>query len=141
MRRTADHAYAELLRRFKEWTVLGSCASALGWDEQTYMPAQGSPHRAEQMALLARLAHQLLTDPAIAELLADIEASSPVADPDSLAAANVREIRRVHDRAVKMPARLVEALARTTTLAQQAWREARRDKSFVAFLPWLEKVI
>src|SRR5262249_7791717 len=104
-------AYTELLDHIKEWALLGSCGSVLSWDEQTYMPRQGSAHRAEQMALLARLAHARLTDPRVGELLAAVEASPRVKD-DEAAAANVREIRRVHDRAVKLPAELVEQLAR-----------------------------
>ena len=55
--------YAELLRRSRDANLLSSCAGVLGWDERTYMPRQGSAFRGEQMALLARLAHGMLTDP------------------------------------------------------------------------------
>jgi carboxypeptidase Taq len=54
---------------------------------------------------------------------------------------NVREIRRVYDRAVKVPKELVEELARTTTRAQQVWQEARQKDDFVVFRPWLEKIV
>src|SRR6516225_7830692 len=108
MARTAEQTYPELLRRVKDWTLLGSCASVLGWDEQTYMPPQGSAHRAEQMALLARLAHEMLTAPVIGELLAEVEGSPLVREPNGDAAANVREIRHAYDRAVKLPRELVE---------------------------------
>ena len=54
---------------------------------------------------------------------------------------NVREIRRVYDRAVKLPARLVEELARTTTRAQNVWQEARAANRFADFAPWLEKIV
>jgi carboxypeptidase Taq len=133
-------AYDELLRHIKDWALLGSCSSVLSWDEQTYMPRQGSAHRAEQMALLARLAHERLTSPRLGELLAAVE-GSPLVRADEGAAANVREIRRVHTRAANLPADLVEALARLTTRAQQAWREARKANDFPAFRPWLEQLV
>jgi carboxypeptidase Taq len=138
-----DHgsAYTELLRRVREGALLESCASVLGWDERTYMPRQGSAHRAEQMGLLARLTHEMLTAPVIGELLAVVEASSLVRDAHSDAAANIREIRRHYDRAVKLPNELVEELARVTTRAQQVWQEARQADDFAAFRPWLEKVV
>jgi carboxypeptidase Taq len=138
-----DHrqAYSELLRRVREGALLESCASLLGWDERTYMPHHGSAHRAEQMALLARLGHEMLTAPVIGEQLAAVEASPLVRDNDSDAAANVREIRRHYDRAVKLPKELVEELARVTTRAQQVWQEARQANDFAAFQPWLEKVV
>ncbi|HZY87544.1 MAG TPA: carboxypeptidase M32, partial [Gemmataceae bacterium] len=55
--------------------------------------------------------------------------------------ANVRETRRHYDRAVKLPAELVEEIARVTTRAQQAWQEARKASDFAAFRPWLERVV
>src|SRR5216683_746328 len=65
--------YAELIRRWKEAAILGSCGGVLGWDERTYMPRNGSAHRAEQMALIARLCHEMVTHPKIGELLAAAE--------------------------------------------------------------------
>src|SRR3954467_8876126 len=101
---TPDHAYTDLIRRVKEAALLGSCAGVLGWDERTYMPRQGSAHRAEQMALLARLGHQMLTAPDIGQLLGAVEGSPLVKDPEGAPAVNAREIRRTYDRAVKLPA-------------------------------------
>lgn len=136
-----EHAYAELLRRFREYHLLGSCASVLGWDERTYMPREGSTHRAEQMALLARLGHEMLTAPEIGELLAVVEAGPVGRHGDTPEAANVREIRRTYNRAVKLPKELVEELARVTTRAQQVWQEARQANDFAGFRPWLEKIV
>ena len=134
-------AYTELVRRSKELGVLNSCAAVLAWDQQTYMPANGANLRGEQMALLASLAHQKFTDPKIGELLAAIEGSDLGADPESDAAANVRELRRSYDRATKLPQALVEELARVTTQAQQVWQTAKAKNDFPQFQPWLEKVV
>ena len=95
--------------------MLASCGLVLEWDERTYMPHDGSDHRAEQMALIARLTHEMATVPQIGELLTEVENGTLIKDPDSDAAANVREIRRSYDRSVKLPSDLVEELARTTT--------------------------
>jgi carboxypeptidase Taq len=141
MARTSEQAYAELIRRYKECNLLGSCASVLGWDERTYMPRQGSSHRSEQMALLARMTHEMLVAPQNGELLAELD-NNPLSEPaDSVAAANIREIRRSYNRAVKMPKELVEELARVTTRAQQVWQEARQADDFKLFQPWLEKIV
>jgi len=136
-----DQAYQELIRRFKEFTLLASCGSVLGWDERTYMPRKGSAHRAEQFALIARMAHEMLTAPQIGELLTPVEKSDLVREKTSDEAVNAREIRRSYDRAVKIPKELVEELARVTTRAQQVWQEARQANQFSPFRPWLEKVI
>ncbi len=141
MQRTPEQAYAELIRRTKETALLGSCGGVLGWDERTYLPKQGGSLRAEQLALLARMTHELATDPVIGELLGEIEGTPLVADPASDAGANVREIRRSYDRAVKLPKALVEELARAATLGQRAWQEAREKSEFALFRPHLEKIV
>lgn len=138
---TPSDAYADLIRRVKEAAVLGSCGAILGWDERVNLPRNGAAFRGEQMALLARLAHEMSIAPEIGEALMDIENSELVGDPESDEAVNVREIRRGYDRSVKLPKELVEELARVTIQAQQAWQQARQANDFPAFRPWLERVV
>src|SRR5262245_60077796 len=134
-------AYEELVRRSRERAVLASCSALLGWDEQTYMPPGGAEHRGGQMALLAGLHHERATDPRLAELLGSAEASDLAADPEAPPAVNLREWRRSYDRATKLPRSLVEELARTTSLAQQEWVVARRERDFGRFRLWLETIV
>lgn len=141
MPRTPEEAYAELTARQRTTALLESCASVLGWDEQTYMPPGGAEHRANQLSLLAGMCHERATDPGVEQLLSEIEGTALVADLDSVIAANVREIRRDYERATKLPKRLVEELSHTATLAQQAWVGARKQSNFQQFQPWLEKMV
>jgi carboxypeptidase Taq len=136
-----EQAYEELVRRMREQTLLSSCSELLGWDELTYMPAGGVGHRAEQQALLAGLYHEKATDPRLGELLAILEGSDRVADPEAPAAVNVREMRYAYDRLTRLPRDLVEEEARLTAVAQQAWNVARANDDFAHFRPWLEQVI
>jgi carboxypeptidase Taq len=138
---TPETAYAKLIQASREATLLGSCAELLGWDEDTYMPPSGGAYRGRQLALLAGLHHDRITDPKLDDLLAAVEGSPLAADPDSSEAVNVRELRRVYDRACRLPRGLVEELANITALAQQAWAVARRRADFGRFRPWLEKVV
>jgi carboxypeptidase Taq len=133
-------AYAELLRRTKEHAVLQSCAAVLGWDQQTYLPRGGADFRGDQLALLAALAHDRATDPRLGDLLAACEGGLSALE-DDLAPANVRELRHSYDRAVKLPKRLVEELAKATSDAHEAWTAARRDDDFAAFRPHLEGIV
>jgi carboxypeptidase Taq len=137
----AQAAYDELVRRSRQEALLASCAELLGWDEETYMPRDGVAHRADQMAFLAGLLHEWATDPRVGELLGVLEGSALVRDPESPATVNVRETRRVYDRLTRLPRRLVEELARTTSFAQQEWGVARQNADFCSFRPWLEKVV
>ncbi|MCS7167784.1 MAG: carboxypeptidase M32 [Gemmatales bacterium] len=141
MARTPQQAYAELLRREKERALLTSSAALLAWDERTCMPRGGASYRAEQLALLARLAHEMLTDPITGELLAEASELPAAQQANTAEAAVLREIRRAYERAKKLPRSLVEELARATTLGQQAWEQARRMNDFASFRPHLERIV
>jgi carboxypeptidase Taq len=131
-----------LIALVREASLLESTASILGWDQETMMPPRGIALRSRQLAQLARMAHAAFTDPRVGDAIAACEADAEItADPLSVDAVNVREIRRAYDRATRLPASLVEELARTTSMAQHEWAEARRDNDFARFRPWLESIV
>jgi carboxypeptidase Taq len=137
----ADQAYDELMRRVREESLLTTVEALLEWDEETYMPPGGVESRSEQLALMAGLLHDRGTDPRLGELLAAVEGSELLADPAAPAAVNVRLLRREYDRFIRLPRKLVEEVARTTTLAQKAWAAARSAGDFQRFRPWLERIV
>ncbi len=133
--------FHKLTKRFRDWSLLNSCASLLGWDERTYLPLRGVDHRSNQMALLASMAHEMLTARETADLLATVEEQARAGSPDLDPAATIREIRRTQHRASKLPRRLVEELAACIIRSQQAWQEARQQNKFATFQPWLERIV
>lgn len=133
-------AQMELLHSLRRLATLGSIRAVLDWDEQTQMPPRGGEARAEQAALLAGIVHAEMTSPRSGELLDEFAATPEAKVADSDAAVIVRETRRSYDRARKLPASLVEELARVTTLAQHIWAEAKAKSDFALFAPWLEQV-
>src|SRR3954466_11154829 len=108
MTKAPQAAYDELAVRTREATLLASCSSLLGWDEQTYMPRGGIEHRSRQMALLAGLHHDKATDARMGEVLGVLAGSEHSREPDSPAAVNVREIGRAYRRQTRLPRSLVE---------------------------------
>ena len=126
-------AYAELIRRTREDSLLASCAELLAWDEETYMPAGGVEHRANQLALLAGLRHAQTADRRLGELLGDARGLDLLADPHS---ASCSQRPRAAPGLRAGPARaapLIEEIAHTTSLAQQEWALARRLPTSTAF--------
>ena len=101
-------AYIELETRFRRHGVLQSAAGLLGWDSQTMMPSGGAKHRAEQSAALAVVCHELLTDPAVGDLLHGAEAGE-VEALDNWQTANLAEMRRRWVHANALDGALVEA--------------------------------
>lgn len=124
----------------REAAHLSSVGHLLNWDQETYMPHAGGGGRSEQQAIVATLVHERRTHPRVGELIATCERE--MKEPaDSPRARNLAEMRRDYDLATKLPTELVSELAKTTSLSQEAWKEARKNSDFAAFAPWLEKVL
>ena len=142
MSNDSTELYQEVCQYARRTAVLASINEALGWDERTQMPPAGAEYRAEQSTLLAGLIHQRWVDPKFGQQLDELsKAHSAAADPNSDAAVVVRRLKRQRDKQVKLPQRLVEELARTAVLGQQAWQEARQKDDFPSFRPLLERTI
>ncbi|MBX2850562.1 MAG: carboxypeptidase M32 [Phycisphaeraceae bacterium] len=135
-------AYDQLLEHIKQANLLGSTGSILGWDQETLMPTGGLAHRSRQLAQLAKLTHQMKTDPRIGEWLGACEDEAGLTDdPLSESAVNLRELRRDYDKATKLPEALVVEMSETTSQAKHAWAEARKANKYEDFKPWLAKVV
>src|SRR5262249_16774788 len=65
---TMREKLSELKHRLLEIYDLSMANAVLRWDQATYMPPGGAPARGRQTALLSRIAHEQLTDPAIGHL-------------------------------------------------------------------------
>jgi carboxypeptidase Taq len=131
--------YDSFIRQVREVYNARSIVALLEWDQETYMPRRGAEHRADQVALIAGLAHQKLTSDEFGETLRAVEREGVGDDP--VRRTNLREVRREFDRAVKIPTKLVQEIARASALAKEAWVKARQESRFGDFAPHLEKLL
>ncbi|MCW8085752.1 carboxypeptidase M32 [Sabulicella glaciei] len=128
-------AYDRLLARFSRIAALGEAAAMLHWDASAMMPLGGGTARGEQLATLAGLSHEMLTDPCVEDDLAEAEAEG------EWHAANLALMRRTHLRATALPVELVEATARANSACEKVWRDAKARSDFSAVRPFLEEVL
>ncbi len=132
--------YASLCTLLRQASTLGSVSSLVSWDQETYMPKSGAEGRAEQMSMLAGIVHERRTAKRVGELIGECLSDTKLTD-DARIAANLREMKRDYDLATKLPGSLVEELAKTASLSQQVWKDAREKSDFAKFRPMLEKMI
>ncbi|WP_299404670.1 carboxypeptidase M32 [uncultured Roseobacter sp.] len=130
-------AYENLMAFARETQALSLIAGRLEWDQETMMPRGAAPQRGEECAAIASVLHARRIDPKVADWLNALETE----ELDGVAKAQLRHIRRSHDRASKVPAALAATIARVTSQAQGTWAEARAADDFAAFAPTLEEVI
>jgi carboxypeptidase Taq len=132
------NAYRALEERFARHAALAEATNVLHWDMSTMMPQGGAEARAEQLAALRRVGHDLLVDQATGDWL---DAASAAQDLDGWQRANLREMRRMWNHTAALEGSLVEALTKACAAAETVWRRARPENDFKAVCPHLETVL
>jgi carboxypeptidase Taq len=134
-------ALDRLKERLAEVTDLNKVVRLLSWDQQTVMPPAGTGHRADQLATVQQLAHELFTDPEVGGWLDELQPLEDSPDPGSDDAATIRLARRDYEKAVNVPASLRAEMARAAAEARPVWVEAKTNSDFASFLPSLERIV
>jgi carboxypeptidase Taq len=117
---------------------LRNASHLLGWDQQTMMPPRGGPARADSLATLGRISHELFVSARTGRLLEAAAAELDGAYGDSDDSRLVRVTQRNWEKARKVPSVLAAEIARAGSIGQEAWIEARKNSDFAAFAPYLD---
>ena len=136
-----DALVAELLDYMHEIEDLKALSGLAEWDQNTEMPEGGAEVRGYQMATLQGIMHERWTTPRLGILLGelgDVISRTEYTDADR---GLVREAQRNYDRAIKLPRKLVEEIARVQAGSFEAWRRARERNDFASFAPWLSRTV
>jgi carboxypeptidase Taq len=136
-----DKKYQELTEILNEVADFDHASALLGWDQQTYMPKGGVEARGQQLSTLRKISHMKFTSAEVGALLDDLQKSLDDLDADSDEARLLKVTQREYEKQTKVPADMVAEFSRVTSIAQQAWQEARKEDNFSLFQPHLEKVM
>lgn len=147
-------SYKHLLERLREITHLNHASAVLNYDRQVFMPQADKPQssRGKQLAVLATIAHEKATDPAIGKLIDEatadlnelllLKSSSSSSsdnnidnDDDSLATAKrVLELEKdTYTKSTCIPNSLAARKASLEASANHAWAKARQSNDFASF--------
>jgi carboxypeptidase Taq len=134
-------ALTALKERMGQLSDVGHAASLAHWDQQTMMPAGGSAARAETLATLARIGHELFVGDETGRLLeaagAELNGAGGERDPDSDDARLLWLTRRQWEKARRVPTELEAERARAASVGHEAWVAARAPSDFAGFAPCL----
>jgi carboxypeptidase Taq len=133
-------ALARLQSHLHQTRLLGSISSALYYDQNTVMPAEGASWRGEQLALLAAQLHERQSSAEYADLVAAAEAELG-ADALPERQRNLQLLRLELERQRCLDPALVTALAKAQSRGNAVWQDARARNDFSAFAPALRELI
>jgi len=132
-----NSAFEKLAELGRKLEALEHAQSMLSVDEAVMMPTGGGEKRAESMALLAGMYHEMATAPEIADWLV-AAAEEPLDDWQQAA---IREQARVYTNMTCLSADFVRRQVVARLRSEQLWRELRAKDDWAGFLPAFEGVV
>jgi carboxypeptidase Taq len=130
--------YQQLETRMERLNALHEATEVLYWDMAAMMPSGGGEARAEQLAALNAVSHNIMTATDLPDLLDAAEADMSL---DAWQQANLREIRHRWIKATALSEDLVEALTKASAACEAKWRDARPAADFKSILPQLTQLL
>jgi carboxypeptidase Taq len=136
----APSAYANLIERCKEISILGSCASLLSWDRETYMPAGATNTGRRKWPASADWFTRNSPRPRWANGWPNARRRRWARPRNRTREPTCASCGGNITRKRSSPAPGGRD-GRVESLAQTAWIEAREKSQFSLFQPWLEKIV
>ncbi len=130
-------AYTKLKEVFKEASLSSDIAGILHWDMSTMMPSNSRNQRAEQLAYLSKLSHDIISSNEVRDLI--LEAKNENLNQNDLH--NLREIEREYKLTSSVPSELVQKISRTAAKCEGEWQDARKNSNFNLVKKSLDELI
>ncbi len=127
--------YKELRHKIAD---LDNILAVLGWDQEVYMPIDGAGFRAQQIASLSGILHDMCTSQEYSDLLESLKENQSL---NFIEKRNIAESWRILDKNRKLSRAFMERQSRIHSEAYQSWIKARQENSFAVFAPKLKEVV
>jgi carboxypeptidase Taq len=135
-------SHQELYNRYREhMRKLADVKAALAlmqWDQETYLPAKGAGFRAQQVATLSEMAHELATAESLGTLLESLHTINGLNETEKK---NIFLNRLDFVKQKKYPAAFVRKMSETVSKSFNAWNLAKKENQFKLFEKELAELI
>jgi len=132
------HPYLKYNNHLRKLADINYTSAVLQWDQEVNMPEAGAELRAQQLATLAGIAHDLGISEELGKLLIEMEQDESLDDKQRR---NVRESLRNYRDRKKYTTEFVMEMSRTVSESFQLWQQARTKNDFSLFAPALQKIV
>jgi carboxypeptidase Taq len=113
-------------------------SAVLNWDQETYMPPKGAEFRAQQLATLAGISHELSTGKKLGKLLEKLEKDNSLSKKEMK---NVKQSLKDYKNRTKYSTEFVETMSKTVSECFNSWQKAKKENNFSLYAPHLEKLV
>lgn len=130
-------------KQYRKIKLFQDISSVLHWDSEVMMPEEGREYRSSQIAAVAELTHEWMTDKSFLKQIQDAKHSiQELPEPERVLWNRELEIlMEEKEKADKLPSEFVAEFAKLTNLAHAEWGEAKKEKNFKLFSNRLEELV
>lgn len=118
-------------KQYRKIKLFQDVASVLHWDSEVMMPEEGREYRSAQIAAVAELTHDWMTDKSFLNQIQSAKKSiSELPESErSLWNRELEVLMEEKEKADKLPSEFVSEFAKVTNLAHAEWAEAKKEKT------------
>jgi carboxypeptidase Taq len=127
--------YREHMRKLAD---VRAALALMQWDQETYLPAKGAGFRAQQIATLSEMAHELATTDKLGSLLETLENASGLNETEKK---NISLNREDFVKQKKYPPAFVRKMSETVSKSFNAWNLAKKENRFQLFEKELAELV
>ena len=125
--RASYDLYRQHMRKLAD---IRAALALMQWDQETYMPVKGSGFRAQQVATLSEMAHEMATAEKLESLLDSLDGATGL---DETERKNISLTRIDFLKQKKYPAAFVRKMSETISKSFDAWNLAKKENRFSLF--------
>ncbi len=129
-------SYVNTLRKLAD---VEYAIGVLSWDKEVYMPSKGASSRAQQLASLSGIAHEIFTDNVFEDVLNKLLDQEEFLKPEEFR--NVKLTHRDFLKTKKLDKTFVMRLSLAVSKAYHAWLSAREANDFNIYQDSLDELI
>jgi carboxypeptidase Taq len=130
--------YEEYRQHLRKIADVKYATAVLQWDQETYMPINGASFRAQQIATLSELAHELFTATRFKNVLQELLSAEGLSPEQQK---NVSLTWYDFTQQEKLSAAFVRELSEAVSKSFQSWIAARKENSFTVFEKDLSRLV
>ncbi len=135
---TGKELYESYRAHMRKLCDLRAALALMQWDQETYLPTKGAGFRAQQIATVSEMTHELATSDKLGSLLKSLLNESGLTDTERK---NVLLNTEDFEKQKKYPSAFVRKMSEAVSKSFDAWNRAKKENSFPIFEKELGEVV
>jgi carboxypeptidase Taq len=128
--KSSEELYNEYKQHMRKIADVKNALNVLQWDQETYLPAKGASFRAQQIATLSEMAHQLFTSEYFGNILQELRLRNNLSQKEKK---NIELSNEDYIKQKKFTSDFVKKMSETVSKSFHAWIDARKQNTFSVF--------